>query len=256
MSPSAERPTIIACPGAFHDASPYMNSFIKSLKAAGFEAEAHGLTTPGHPENGVTDDEKMMRDAFVPHIEAGKDVVLLVHSYAGFPGCGAVSGYDKKGREARGEKGGLLGVVYIAAFVPQEADSTVSAMLGGGWAPWHVPRLEEGIVGTQNEVETFYSDCDPVEVAEILKTVKPHSLKAFSEPPSALGIKEAGYNGRRAYIRCLQDKALPLPAQDAFVQNSGVEWIVKSMDTSHSPFLAVPDETVQLLAGIIKEFKA
>lgn len=141
MSPSAERPTIIACPGAFHDASPYMNSFIKSLKAAGFEAEAHGLTTPGHPENGVTDDEKMMRDAFVPHIEAGNDVVLLVHSYAGFPGCGAVSGYDKKGREARGEKGGLLGVVYIAAFVPQEADSTVSAMLGGGWAPWHVPRV-------------------------------------------------------------------------------------------------------------------
>lgn len=74
--------------------------------------------------------------------------------------------------------------------------------------------------------------------------------------PSAIGWKEEDYNGRRAYIRCLEDEALPLVAQDAFIGGSGVDWIVKSMPTSHSPFLSRPDETAKVIEELVGEFQA
>lgn len=83
----------------------------------------------------VADDEAYMRSVMNPLIDAGKDVLLIVHSFAGFPGCSAISGIDKRGREAGGQKGGVLGVIYLAAFVPLEGDS-VYKLLQNNWEPW------------------------------------------------------------------------------------------------------------------------
>ncbi len=52
----------------------------------------------------------------------------------------------------------------------------------------------------------------------------------------------------------MQDYALPPVLQDMFMQKSGVEWKVKDIEASHSPFASKPEETVQILEDFVKEF--
>lgn len=130
------KPTIILFPGAFHPAS-CLEPLLGHIRAQGFEAEAHTLLSVGNPQIGVNDDEEYMRSIMNAHIAKGKDVVLIVHSYAGFPAPAAISGLDKRRREAKGEAGGVLGVIYLASFVPFEGD-TLFEGLGSAWKDWMI----------------------------------------------------------------------------------------------------------------------
>lgn len=109
-------------------------------------------------------------------------------------------------------------------------------------------------MSVQNEMETFFNDCPPELAKRVTATLKPHSERAIKTAPSAIGWQDKAYDGRRAYIRCLQDKALPIEIQDSFIARSGVEWVVKTLDCSHSPFLSMPDELTAEVAEIVGEF--
>lgn len=83
-------------------------------------------------------------------------------------------------------------------------------------------------------------------------TLQPHSIKALNTTVDVLGWKE--YEGRRGYIRCLQDQAIPLVGQDHLLGRSG-EWNIKTMDASHSPFLSQPEQLTKNVAEIIAAFE-
>ena len=85
-----------------------------------------------------------MRSAMAPHIDAGNDVLLVVHSHAGFPGAAALSAQSKRDREARGVKGGIVGVVFLAAFIPLAGD-TLHTLLQNKWEPWMVPKVRPSL---------------------------------------------------------------------------------------------------------------
>ena len=53
----------------------------------------------------------------------GKDVVLVLSSYAGFPGTEGSFGLSKASRTKQGQSGGIIGIVYVAAFLPSVGDS-------------------------------------------------------------------------------------------------------------------------------------
>lgn len=80
-------------------------------------------------------------EVFFPLIEKhGKDVVLYLHSYAGFPGSAAIEGLSKAERLAAGKRGGILGLIYQSAFIPTPGD-TLLQMIGGTYAPWQDPNV-------------------------------------------------------------------------------------------------------------------
>jgi hypothetical protein len=102
--------------------------------------------------------------------------------------------------------------------------------------------------------QLFYNDCAE-DVAQAAKAeLVPHSLKAFATAPSKIGWRELAYDGHRAYIRCLQDRVLPLEQQDKYLTKTGVHWNIKTMNTSHSPFLSKPDDLIRVVAEILKDF--
>ena len=75
-----------------------------------------------------------------PLIEQGKDVVLYLHSYAGFPGSSAIAGFSKAERSAAGLQGGIIGLIFQSAFVPKVGD-TLLQMIGGNYGPWQDPHV-------------------------------------------------------------------------------------------------------------------
>lgn len=70
--------------------------------------------------------------------QQAKNVVLYLHSYAGCPGSSAIAGLSKAERNAKGEQGGIIGLIYQSAFA-LEPGKTSLEMIGGKYAPWHDP---------------------------------------------------------------------------------------------------------------------
>ncbi|UKZ73737.1 hypothetical protein TrVFT333_001387 [Trichoderma virens FT-333] len=213
------KPHIFVIPGAYHPGS-VMNLFIKSLEAAGFSAET--TTNPSAGTSGATTQEDIanVQALLAPHIAEGKDIVVVAHSYGGVIASGVIAGLDKRGREAQGLKG-----------------------------------LEtEGVTYARNHIEVFYHDVSPELAKSVIASLKPQSALSVKTKFDTVGWLDKTYDGRRAYIRCLQDHALPLMIQDGMVAGSGVEWITKSLESSHSPFLSMPDELTRVVAEIVAEF--
>jgi hypothetical protein len=48
----------------------------------------------------------------------GKEVILVMNSYGGFPGTEASKGLGKAERQKQGLKSGLVALVYVASFLP------------------------------------------------------------------------------------------------------------------------------------------
>lgn len=69
--------------------------------------------------------------------DAGHDVIVVVHSWAGLPVCSALDGMSKTEREKADKQGGVVKLVFIAAFIPQIGESLIST-LGGAPPPWYV----------------------------------------------------------------------------------------------------------------------
>ena len=131
-------PIIVLVTGAFHVDS-VMDVLGAQLQQAGYHTRTKGLVTVNGPGLSVTDDTTALQDLLHPLIvDQGKDIVLYLHSYAGFPGSAAIGGLSKKERSSKGEQGGIVGLVYQSAFIPQQGDTLVK-MIGGSYAPWQSP---------------------------------------------------------------------------------------------------------------------
>ena len=78
-----------------------------------------------------------------------------------------------------------------------------------------------------------------------------HALDSKA-PPAAWAQPE--FAGRIAFLRCMQDQALPPFLQDMFMEKSGVAWKVKDIEASHSPFASKPAEMVEILGEWAQEF--
>ena len=52
----------------------------------------------------------------------------------------------------------------------------------------------------------------------------------------------------------MKDQALPRFLQDIFVQKSGMEWLIKDIDASHTPFASKPEELVEIAAQSAAKF--
>lgn len=76
----------------------------------------------------------------MPAIEAGREVVVIVHSYSGGPGSVAAKGLSVADRRAAGRNGGVLGLIFISAFVAHEGQTLVSGN-GGQLAPWVIEHV-------------------------------------------------------------------------------------------------------------------
>ena len=124
--------------------------------------------------------------------------------------------------------------------------------------PCTYPRIKEatGLVEVNNACQVFYNDCDSSTSDLATAQLKGHSLNALQGSPSTIGYKDAGFNGRRAYIRCSKDNALPKEAQERFIADSSVGWIRKDLDASHSPFLSMPDQLTEVIQELFYIFSA
>ncbi|KAL0019851.1 hypothetical protein WJX79_008587 [Trebouxia sp. C0005] len=81
-----------------------------------------------------------------------------MHSYGGCPGAAAAQGLSAKDRAADGKTGGIIGLIFIAAFLLHQGDCVFNGV-GGKWEPWHCVDEKTGLIRPLNSQIIMLGRC-------------------------------------------------------------------------------------------------
>lgn len=131
--PSPEKPVVLIIHGAWHRPLHYIH-IIQPLRDMGYTVVAPCLATTGYDKSttsmSVADDANVIKNAMVPHLDTGAEIVVLCHSYGGIPATEGVVGETIMERKERALVGGVKAIIYMAAFAPPANGLSVFDMIG------------------------------------------------------------------------------------------------------------------------------
>ena len=106
------------------------------MKKFAYPTVAVQLPSSGNAVTSHLEDTAIVRKALESLIlSESKTVVLVMHSYGGVAGTNAVSGLEATTRQQRGEKGGIVHCLFLAAFLVPKGNSLIRMF------PEHPPYL-------------------------------------------------------------------------------------------------------------------
>lgn len=137
-------PSIVVVPGAWQ-ISPSWTPFINLLKGAGYETSLVTLPSVGISLTGLDVDVAAAQAVIDPLLDAGKEVVVLCHSLGGLIAANSVGNRSIAARSAAGSPGGVVQLIYLAAFMAPEGYSLYNLM-GNAWFEWMEVAVSQPLV--------------------------------------------------------------------------------------------------------------
>jgi pimeloyl-ACP methyl ester carboxylesterase len=172
---SDETPTVVLVHGAFADASSW-NGVVELLQAKGLK-----VTAPANPLRGIAIDSAYIAGV----LDQIRGPILAVgHSYGGAVLTNAATNAEN-----------VLGLVYVAAFAPDEREvlgevtgGSKDSVLDTALVPLHYPSGDGGGSAVEFAIDTakfhdaFAADLPAEQTAVLAATQRPVAEAAFSEP--------------------------------------------------------------------------
>ncbi|KAJ5087127.1 hypothetical protein N7456_010743 [Penicillium angulare] len=239
-------PTFVFSLGAWITPEVY-DSTRAHLDTLGYPSEcpAHPSTGAEPPSKELSDDVTSLRDVLVKLADEGRELVVVAHSYGGVVASCAVDGLSKQARERESKLGGVIKVIYLAAFALDKGQSLLG-MLGGNFLPWM--KVEGDYVLADGAGNVGWQDLS-FERQEKWNSLTQHACRA---PFSGETTYEPWNDIPCAYIVCEQDNALPPPFQELFASKMGGPEVTYRLPSSHSPFLSMPSRLANTLQQAVK----
>ncbi|RAL00748.1 alpha/beta hydrolase [Aspergillus ibericus CBS 121593] len=233
-------PTLLFVPGAWHSPESYRR-VVDQLEAVGYESDLVHLPSVG-PAQHLPDfsaDVVHIRGHIQRLVDAGKLVVVVVHSYGGIPASEAVKGLDWDTRQRNGQTGGVVHLFFCCSFIVPEGKSLLGAF-GGNDLPWFNISEDQLEVYPDQPDEVFYNDMSEEDVRHAVSSLRPHSYRTYHSPCTYAAWKDVP----STYLYCVQDAAIPLAVQKMMVEELAAGYPVRTdlIDASHSPFYSKPNE--------------
>ena len=219
--------TIILVHGGWADGSSW-GKVITTLKNAGHRVIAVQL-----PLHNSADDIATVKRA----IELANGPVLLVgHSYGGFVITNAA--YNNPN---------VTGLVYVAAFAPDEGESLGTFVTPDKLPPGILIVDSAGLTYINPDMfhDAFAQDVNTTEADIMAIAQKPFNQSIFTEPSGPPAWKQL----KTWYQVSDSDHMIPPDTQRMFAQRMNATTI--SIDTSHASYVAHPDEIAQLILDAV-----
>ncbi len=132
------KPTVVLLLGACHTPHHFVD-LIAYLLQAGYPVSCTQLASVDPPDPHACHMSKdimaVQQQILQPLIDKGRDILLVAHSIAGYAGGAAALGLSKKEGTAAGKRGGILSVVFIAAFLSHRDAKPLLKLTNGSWPP-------------------------------------------------------------------------------------------------------------------------
>ncbi|AYL94311.1 alpha/beta fold hydrolase [Mucilaginibacter celer] len=225
--------------------APYAwENVTKSLKKAG--AKVIVVELPGHGSD-TTAPQNLSLDVYKNKVaeavnSAEGKVILVGHSLAGMI-ISVVA-------EANPDK--IEKLIYVGAYLPANGQSLLAiastdakSLLG----PSLIPSADKLTLDVKHEniINIFCADSSPATQALVMKNYKPEPAIPFTN--SAVLTADNFGKVKKAYIHTLQDHVISIDVQKQMVSANGLSETY-SLDSSHTPFLSMPDKLTGLLLKI------
>lgn len=116
-------------PGAWHKPQHYQY-VIDGLQNLGYEAEGVDLPSidSNPPHSTWQQDADEVRRVIMRHLDIGRDVIAVAHSFGGVSMSEAVKNLGKENRKKQGLKSSVLHLVYMCAMALPEGQSYIGQM--------------------------------------------------------------------------------------------------------------------------------
>ncbi|KAK8052600.1 hypothetical protein PG993_003985 [Apiospora rasikravindrae] len=241
--PAPGKPAFLMVPGAWHTPAAF-DLVREQLTRRGFESTAVDLLTvgPTDPLNqGVPEDAAAVRAELEKLVNAGKEVMVVSHSYGGVPAAAAVEGFNIKDRAAKGQKGGVIMVLHMTSFAAQVGSSLMDS-LGGNPLPWF--NITGDILTPIDPTKVFYADVEPKLAAKSVAAIEPSSMRAMTDKGSFAPWDQ---NFQMGFIHTEDDQAIPIAIQKQMAAQFPADSFISTLKSSHSPFLSMPVKLGEVL---------
>ncbi|KAJ3548514.1 hypothetical protein NM208_g977 [Fusarium decemcellulare] len=249
MTINENKPVIILVCGAWHRPSHY-KQLAESLESRGFSVHQPENVTAGDASaiKGKThlDDAAVINRAMEAPLSAGKDIVLVCHSYGGIPGSAAVEGRQCHERQDKGLQGGIKHVVFITSFALPAKGMSLRTAIGGTYGPF-MDRTDDVIVLNDKAGDTLYNDIDEETTRRALSDCVHQSTASFE---TAASFVAPDITVPKTYVGCENDQAVPIEGQLAMAGAMGDSVRIEKLSSGHSPQLN--PEFVPRLVDIIE----
>jgi pimeloyl-ACP methyl ester carboxylesterase len=253
------KPIYVFVGGVSHTPA-FFDDLIKQMAANGYESIAVAYPTCSeNTENFKQWDEvKAIQDAVTSSLDGKhQDVVLVLHSYGGWPGSRAVKGLDKETRQKNSKSTGIIEVVFIAAFLlPDNAVVaqysylppwlTVEVRIGAFLSPLFANIPQNGRrIPNESSIPLLFSNLKFAAQKHCLSKFEWHrndfTAETVPDAPWHLSVP-------KTYIITTDDKTATVEFQ--FQMLKGVidkTWSIKSIKAGHEPFLSQPANLAKVL---------
>ncbi|KAJ5173008.1 hypothetical protein N7492_005601 [Penicillium capsulatum] len=231
------KPTLVFAPGAWYPTTAF-DPLIQKLPEYSTRTVAFPSIQQASTVQDLQPDINAVRSIVTEEVDAGRDVVVVLHSWAGLPVSSALDGLSKSERNENNQPGGVTRLIFLAAFIPREGESLIGAF-GGIPPPWYVRDEANGTVMPSAPYDLFFHDAPGGQ--EWAATLRPHAWVTKNAPATG----EAYFKIPSAYLLCEDDRAIPLAVQQLLVDRArrrGADIETEKISTSHSPWLVRPDE--------------
>jgi pimeloyl-ACP methyl ester carboxylesterase len=239
---SDETPTVVLVHGAFADGSSW-NGVIQRLHAKGVKVIA-----PANPLRGISIDSAYTASVFA---QTPGPVLAVGHSYGGAVITNAAS-----------EAENVVGLVYVAAFAPEEGEllgdasaASKDSILGTALVPRQYPTPNGGpavefTVDPARIHDVFAADLPDELTPLVAATQRPVAELAFSEPNGAPAWKDLPSWA----VVALSDKAAGTDVVRSMAERAGAA--ITELAGSHVIMISQPDAVTDVIMNALAAVEA
>ncbi|KZT60265.1 alpha/beta-hydrolase [Calocera cornea HHB12733] len=236
------KPTIVFVPGAWHRSLIY-SSVIVLLERAGYPCLTIELPSVGGRVSSLAEDSDEISNLLTKLVSAGREVVLVMHSYGGLPGAAAVKGLGKR----EGRQGSVVHLVFLGSFVLDEGEAALD-LLQGQLPPWVAPEDDGKTLRCINAQELWYHELSRSDAAKWASQLRPQCSITFLDPVQHAGWKHIP----STYLITELDRAVPVVVQEGMVARAkGVK--VERCRAGHAVMLSHPEVVARLVRRVAGE---
>ncbi|KXJ88429.1 Alpha/beta hydrolase fold-1 [Microdochium bolleyi] len=250
MTTKENKPIVVLVHGACHTPG-HFDLLLRALRAD-YQIIVPALPSVGWDDRvsgkSWTDDVALLHSLIDPHLDKGRQAIILGHSYGGVVVTHYAVGQSVAERAARGQKGGVVAVFYLAAIaLPAgkavsdvtaestalkvqdiDADIKVSFLNAAAGSILYAADLADLYRGQPGAEAAAQAKSDA-----LIALCGGHSIAAFGEPTVHAAAEVAA---PKTYFVCVRDEALVPATQREMAKSCGAERVVE-LDAGHSPFL-------------------
>ncbi|KAF2758031.1 alpha/beta-hydrolase [Pseudovirgaria hyperparasitica] len=249
-----KKPAIVLVHGAWVTRA-FWNVTTSALRSSGYR----DIVTPEFISNHIIepptathrDDVALVQKELKKLVDAGRDIVVVMHSYGGLVGSDSIEGFVKK---AGSSKGGVVAAVYHTAFIVEPGNNVLGSFGDGPSPDFIVPHPgNDAYFDVQNPRDVFFNDLSDADAAHWLPDIRSAAAGTFTSNAQYAPWKDVPC----AYLFATVDNAIPPAAQHAFFDNVQAEskfaWVTGEVKGGHASAISHAGDVASFIDTVARK---